>query len=143
MRIIVALVIAAPIGLLAAYTTDHMGRSSLPPCSLVERGIGISTYGCSNEISPHSSCIQRVPKSSAMTDCIEHNYYVLKTFPFGFVQHFDPGHNLEQPNDSNVRSENRVSTFLSVATIVIVIVIVGESARRTRSVRQEHTPAHQ
>jgi hypothetical protein len=111
MRIFVRLGIAVCGGLLFCGIASGLTTSKLPSCQLVAKGIGISTYGCIDSRPPYP-CMGNTAGSPAMTGCVEHHYYVARTFPFGFIQYFGPDHNLVSPNDGSIRAKNLVATFI-------------------------------
>ena len=121
------MVLAIIFGLILAGIFSHYSSSKLPPCDLVVKGVGISTYGCSNSAASTYPCKNDVANSASMKDCVERNYYFVKTFPFGFTQHFGPTHNLVEPNDSKVRNENRIATFLLGSALSLVLIYLAEA----------------
>jgi hypothetical protein len=121
------MVLAIVVGLIVAGVFSTYSSSKLPPCDLVVKGIGISTYGCDNNTTSTYPCKNYVANSARMKDCVESSYYIIKTFPFSFTQHFDPNHNLAKPNDSKVRNENLIATFISGAVLALVLLYLADA----------------
>lgn len=121
------IVLAIIVGLILSGMFSHYSSSKLPPCDLVVKGIGISTYGCSNNAASTYPCKNDVANSASMKGCVESNYYFIKTFPFGFIQHFGTNHNLVTPNDTKVRNENRIATFISGAVLTLLLLYLAEA----------------
>ncbi len=94
-----------------------------PSCDLVAKGIGVSTYGCSNIVRPDSPCEHEVANSEDMKACIQANYYRSKTFPFGFKQHFGSSSNLI---DKKPLNKNAVASFTSAVVISLAAIYLHE-----------------
>lgn len=113
--------IAIIAGFILAGIVGQFTSSKLPPCDLVVKGIGVSTYGCRNADPATYPCKNETPNSKAMVDCIQQNYYREKTFPFGFKQHFGPNSNLI---DSRPLNENRIASFALGFIITIALLYI-------------------
>ena len=120
------LFVATLVGLVLTGLTFNLSTSKLPPCELVEKGIGVSTYGCSNVKSADSECGDKAPNSKEMTDCIQKNYYTYKMFPFGFKQHFGDDANLQ---DSKPLNYNGIATFVASSALTLVILYIIQSRK--------------
>jgi hypothetical protein len=100
--------------------TNQFSSSKYPPCDLVVKGIGVSTFGCMNMPSTQSyACKTEFGNSVAMKNCINANYYKYKTFPFGYKQLFGDKSNLI---DSKPKTQNEIATFTSaflLSTLVL------------------------
>ena len=127
MKVVASILVGAVVAFVLVSITDHTSSSKLPPCDLVTKGIGISTYGCSNSTPASYPCMNDTPHSSTMKSCVEKHYYLIKTFPFGFTQYFDASHNLATPNDSKVRNKNRITTF-GVSFVVVALLTYAAQA---------------
>jgi hypothetical protein len=130
MRHIKNIVLAFIIGILFAGLASQFTSTKLPPCDLVVKGIGISTYGCSNEVSSTYPCINEVPNSNSMTNCVQRNYYKAKTFPFGYKQHFGDRSNLV---DSKPLNENLVASFATGFLLTIASLYAYQTIKRRTS----------
>ena len=130
MRHIKNIVFAFIIGIVFAGITSQFTSTKLPSCDLVVKGIGISTYGCSNEVSTTYPCGNVVPNSNSMTDCVQRNYYKLKTFPFGFEQHFGDRSNLV---DRKPLNENLIASFVSGFLLTIASLYAYKAIKRKTS----------
>jgi hypothetical protein len=120
------LFIATLVGLVLTGLTFNLTTSKLPPCELVENGIGVSTYGCSNVKSADSECGDETPNSKEMTDCIQKNYYAYKMFPVGFKQRFGGDANLQDPR---LLKYNRITTFVTGSTLTLVILYIIQARK--------------
>ncbi|MBP7017983.1 hypothetical protein KBB17_00585 [Candidatus Saccharibacteria bacterium] len=120
------LFVATLVGLVLTGLTFNLSSSKLPPCGLVEKGIGISTYGCSDTRSSDSECGDEVPNSKEMTGCVQNNYYAQKTFPFGFKQYFGDDANMR---DTKPLKYNRTATFVSSFTATLVIIYINKNRK--------------
>lgn len=113
-----ALLIAVIAGIILASIFSQFTTSKYPPCDLVVKGIGISTYGCSNTTATNYPCKNIVPNTSQMAACIQQNYYRLKTFPFGFKQSFGAQSNLINQKPLNY---NRLASFFTGFAVTLLI----------------------
>lgn len=127
MKLTTKIVAAVLVGLILAGVTSQFTDTKYPSCDLVEKGIGVSTYGCSNDVSMTAPCANEEPNSSTMTNCIQQNYYRQKTFPFGFKQQFGDNSN---EIDSKPLTENRIASFLTGFTVTLLALITIESLKR-------------
>lgn len=121
---------AVLVGFILAGVMGQFVSSKLPPCDLVAKGIGISIYGCSNNIPSTYPCKDEPANSKIMADCIQQNYYREKTFPFGFKQHFGPNSNLL---DSRPLNENSIASFVLGFALTIVSLYVFQTIKRKPS----------
>ena len=116
------LLLAAVIGLVASVIGYNWTTTRYPSCELVTKGIGVSTYGCSNEsTSATTACVSESPNSSEMIACIDKNYYRYRTIPFGFTQKFGDHSNSV---DSKPRSLNALAMFGVGLVLTMVVCLV-------------------
>lgn len=118
MRHLKNIIFSVLVGVILAALANQFTTSKYPPCDLVVKGIGVSTYGCVNSGESTYKCESDLPNSSSMTSCIQQNYYKSKTFPFGFKQLFGANSNLE---DDKPRLENEISTFIAVFVLTLLV----------------------
>ena len=111
MRYLKILGISLILAILLVGITNRFTTSKYPPCDLVVKGIGVSTFGCMNVPSSQSyACKNESSNSAAMKHCIDMNYYSYRTFPFDYEQPFGSNSNLV---DSKPKTHNEVATFIS------------------------------
>lgn len=121
MRLLKNVMIAMLAGIVVAIIFSQFTTSKYPPCDLVEKGIGVSTYGCSNTPSSNYPCKDITPNYSEMMTCIQQNYYRSKTFPFGFKQDFGPDSNLV---DQKPLINNWLASFIIGFMVTLLILSV-------------------
>lgn len=114
-------VVAVIVGIILAGIFGQFTTSKYPPCDLVSKGVGVSTYGCSNTAASNYACKNIAPNSSQMEGCIQQNYDRTKTFPFGFKQGFGPQSNLI---DQKPLNNNRIASFAFGFAITLFILFV-------------------
>ena len=137
MKLLKAILISLVVGLVFVGITDQFASSKYPSCDLVSKGIGISTYGCSNSASNNEPCNNLSPNSSKMTQCVAANYFKYRSFPFGFKQKFGPDSNL---NDPTPKRNNEIATF-ALGFVLAAIAVIPLSYRK--SLRKTDHPAAQ
>lgn len=131
MKLLRIIVISILVGLVFVGVTNQLASSKYPSCDLVSKGIGVSTYGCSNDAGTNEPCNNLSPNSSAMSECVSDNYYKYKSFPFGFKQKFGPDSNL---NDPVPKQKNEVASFalgFLLATAVVSSWFYRKKSNRT------------
>jgi hypothetical protein len=121
---------AVLVGILLIGLADRLISSNYPPCDLVSKGVGISTFGCSNSNTSAYPCKNEIPNSNNMAVCVQQNYYREKTFPFGFKQHFGPNSNLL---DQKPLNENRLASFVLGFMFTIVLLYAFQSREDVNS----------
>jgi|GEM_PF-6271704 len=122
MKLIKILALAGCIGLFFAVASYNWTVTKYPPCDLVVKGIGVSTFGCTNPPqSDVSACSNESPNSPAMVACINANYYRYKTIPFGFVQHFGDGSNKIDYKPAGLNALASFGLGFALATIALFV----------------------
>jgi len=128
MRVLKNVIIASIVGIVLAGIFGQFTTSKYPPCDLVVKGIGVSTYGCSNTYAGNYPCKDTAPNSSQMASCVKKNYYRSKTFPFGFKQNFGSQSNLI---DQKPLNNNRLASF-ALGFVITLLILFLFQARRSR-----------
>ena len=119
MKYLKLLGISLIVAFLLVGVTNRFTTLNYPPCNLVVKGIGVSTFGCMNVPSSQSyACKNESSNSAAMKHCIDMNHYNYKTFPFGYKQLFGSNSNLV---DSKPKTHNEIATFISTFLLSLVV----------------------
>ncbi len=108
MKLLKVIVISIIIAFEFVSITNQLSSSKYPSCDLVSKGTDVSTFGCTNSSAKNEPCQSLAARSTAQSNCIYANYYVYKTFPFGFKQQFGPHSNLVDPKP---KQKNELATF--------------------------------
>jgi len=130
MRLLKDLLIALIVGVILASIFSQFTTSKYPPCDLVAKGIGVSTYGCSNTAVTNYPCKNIAPNTAQMATCIQQSYYRTKTFPFGFKQPFGEHSNLIDQRPLNY---NRLASLFTGFGITLLILFVIQLRSKSSS----------
>jgi hypothetical protein len=124
------LIIAIIAGVLLSFIAGNFSTSNYPPCDLTSRNIGVPTDGCNKTQPPDNyPCKDERPKTTAMVNCINSNYYRIKTFPFGFEQEFGQK-NFRENRTPMILNSIGVAILGFLATLLLIKII---SDKKTKS----------